>query len=472
MGERRVEHFVDGRWVESGGALQVVTNPSTEEQIAEVRLATPADVDVAVAAARRAFPTWSARPVTERAGYLASLQDALSARLNEFASLISDEVGSPLQFAMLAQVGGPIAVLGDHVQLAETFEFEQRAGNKVVRREPAGVVGAITPWNYPLHQIICKLAPALVAGCTVVWKPTEVAPLTSFLLAEILEELDLPPGVFNLVPGTGPDVGEALASHSDVDLVSFTGSTRAGTRVASLAAPNVTRVALELGGKSALVVLDDADLGAAVQTGVAACFLNNGQTCAAWTRLVVPRGRLGEAAEMAGRVADSMTVGPPGAAGTVLGPVVSDRQRSRVRGYIEGAIADGATLVTGGVEPPEGLARGFFVRPTVFSDVEPDMTLAQEEVFGPVLAVMGHDGDRHAVEVANSTPFGLHGGVYGSDAERALDVARAMRTGTVDINGIKPDVGGPFGGFGHSGIGRELGTFGLEEYCEVKGVNL
>ena len=472
MGERRDHHFVNGRWVESTGPLQVVTNPSTEEPLAEVQLATPADVDAAVAAARRAFPAWSARPVAERAAYLASLRDALSARINEVASLIADEVGSPQQFAMLAQTGAPIAVAGDYVRLAESFDFETRSGNKIIRREPAGVVGAITPWNYPLHQIICKLAPAFIAGCTVVWKPTEVAPLTSFVLAEMLEEIELPAGVLNLVPGTGPDVGEALASHPGLDLVSFTGSTRAGSRVAELSAPNITRVALELGGKSALVVLNDADLEAAVETGVSACFLNNGQTCAAWTRLVVPRDRLDRAAEMAGQVAESMDVGPAKGEGTVVGPVVSDRQRRRVRGYIEGAITEGATLVTGGIEPPEGLERGFFVQPTVFSDVEPDMTIAQEEVFGPVLAVMAHDGDDHAIEVANSTPFGLHGGVYGSDPDRAVAVARRMRTGTVDINGIKPDIAGPFGGFGHSGIGRELGTFGLEEYCEVKGVNL
>ncbi len=463
--------YVGGSWLPSDGAAHTVMNPSTEKPLAEVRLATAADTDRAVASARRAFAEWSSTPAAERGEYVAALRDALMAGMTDVAGLIADEVGSPLQFAMLAQVGGPIAVADSYVSLADTFEVETTAGTGLVRREPVGVVAAITPWNYPLHQIVCKLAPALVAGCTVVWKPSEVAPLTAFRLAEILHGIGLPPGVFNLVPGTGTDVGEALASHPDVDMVSFTGSTRAGTRVAALAAADVTRVALELGGKSALVVLDDADLEAAVGTGVSACFLNTGQTCAAWTRMVVPRDRIGEAAELAASVAQSMKVGPARDSGTILGPLVSAVQRDRVRGHIGRAIDEGATLVTGGVEPPPGLDEGFFVQPTVFTDVVPEMGIAQEEVFGPVLAVMAHDGDDHAVEVANATRYGLHGGVYSADRARALDVARGMRTGTVDINGIKPAISGPFGGFKHSGIGRELGPFGLDEYCELKGIN-
>ena len=471
MADHRDHHYVDGAWVASTGPRHMVINPSTEEPLAEVQLASRADVDGAVAAARRALDGWSSLSAAERGKFVAALRDALMVRLTDIASLIADEVGSPLQFATLAQAAAPIAVADNYVTLAEQFEVETASGTTLVRREPVGVAAAITPWNYPLHQIICKLAPALVAGCTMVWKPTEVAPLTGFLLTEILDEIGLPPGVFNLLPGTGPEVGEALASHPDVDLVSFTGSTRAGTRVAALAAANVTRVALELGGKSALVVLDDADLDAAVQTGVSACYMNTGQTCAAWTRLVVPRDRADEATQLAKAVAESMKLGPAKADGTVLGPLVSALQRDRVREHIGRAIDDGATLVTGGAEPPPGLDTGYFVQPTVFSDVVPEMAIAQEEVFGPVLAVMAHDGDEHAVEVANATRYGLHGGVYSADHDRALAVARGMRTGTVDINGIKPNIAGPFGGFKQSGIGRELGAFGLDEYCEVKGIN-
>lgn len=464
-------HYVDGDWVPSGGDVHVVVNPSTEEPLAEIRLSTASDVDGAVTAARRAFGAWSAMPATERGKYVAALRDALTARMSEIGGMIADEVGSPLQFATFAQAGAPIAVADSYVALADEFERESATGLQLLRREPVGVVAAITPWNYPLHQIICKLAPALVAGCTMVWKPSEVAPLTGFVLTEMLDEIGLPRGVFNLLPGTGPDVGEALAAHPDVDMVSFTGSTTSGTRVAALAAPNVTRVALELGGKSALVVLDDADLEAAIQTGVSACFLNTGQTCAAWTRLIVPHDLMGEATEMATAVAESMKVGPAREEGTVLGPVVSALQRDRVQRHIRRAVDDGATLASGGTEPPPGLDKGFFVQPTVFGDVVPEMAIAQDEVFGPVLAVMAHDGDEHAVEVANATRYGLHGGVYSADQARALEVARGMRTGTVDINGIKPGVAGPFGGFKHSGIGRELGVYGLDEYCELKGIN-
>ena len=467
----REHHYVDGAWTLSKGDLQVVVNPSTEQPLAQVRLGTVDEVDRAVGAARRALKEWSSLTPAERGEFVTALRDGLTARMGDVASLIADEVGSPLQFAMLAQAAGPIAVADSYVAIAKDFAVETASGNRLVRNEPVGVAAAITPWNYPLHQIICKLAPALVAGCTMVWKPTEVAPLTAYLLAEILDEIGLPPGVFNFVPGTGAEVGEALASHPGIDLVSFTGSTRAGTRVAALAAPNVTRVALELGGKSALVVLDDANLESAVQTGVSACYLNTGQTCAAWSRLVVPRAMVDEATEMAKAVAESMKVGPAKGDGTVIGPLVSSVQRDRVREHIGRAIAEGATVVTGGAGTPSGLDEGYFVQPTVFGDVVPETSIAQEEVFGPVLAVMAHDGDDHAVEVANATRYGLHGGVYSADRDRALAVARGMRTGTVDINGIKPNLSGPFGGFGHSGIGRELGTFGLDEYCEIKGIN-
>jgi acyl-CoA reductase-like NAD-dependent aldehyde dehydrogenase len=374
----------------------------------------------------------------------------------------------PLKLAAMIQVGLPSAQVGNYAQVLRDFQFEEEIGHSLVVKEPIGVVGAITPWNYPLNQIIAKVAPALAAGCTVVLKPSEVAPLNAFVLAEVIDEAGLPAGVFNLVSGVGPVVGEAIAAHPDVDMVSFTGSTRAGTRVSAIAAATVKRVTLELGGKSANVILPDADLEKAVAVGVTNCYLNSGQTCTAWTRMLVPRDRLADAERIAAAKAEKYRVGDPLAEGTNLGPLISDVQRDRVRGYIERGIAEGAKLVTGGAEPPEGLDKGYFVRPTVFSEVRPEMTIAQEEIFGPVLSIIPYDTEDEAVEIANGTIYGLAGGVWSSDPAHAEAVARRMRTGQIDINGAMYNPLAPFGGYKQSGVGRENGRLGFEEFLETK----
>jgi aldehyde dehydrogenase (NAD+) len=364
-----------------------------------------------------------------------------------------------MDFAAMPQAAGEVA-------------WEERIGNSLVVREPTGVVGCITPWNYPLHQICAKVAPALAAGCAVVVKPSEVTPLSSFVLAEIIDSLGLPPGAFNLVTGFGPVVGEAIAAHEGIDMVSFTGSTKAGRRVSEVAAGTVKKVSLELGGKSANVILDDADLKGAISHGVANCFLNSGQTCSAHTRMLVPREKLAEAEQIAAAAAEKQQLGDPFDPSTRLGPLVSEAQRERVRGYIEKGTEEGAKLVTGGAEVPEGLERGYFVRPTVFSEVKPEMTIAQEEIFGPVLSIIPYDSEEEAAEIANSTIYGLDGGVWSADPERAKAMARRMRTGQVQINGATFNPVAPFGGYKQSGHGRELGRFGLEEFLEVKSIQL
>jgi len=375
-------------------------------------------------------------------------------------------------FANMIQAGLPVGNFAGYVQILDEFPFEETVGNSLVVREPVGVVGAITPWNYPLHQIVNKTAPALAAGNTVVLKPSEVTPLDAFILAEVIDSAGLPAGVFNLVTGTGPVVGEAIASHPDVDMVSFTGSTRAGKRVTELGAATVKRVHLELGGKSANVILDDADLNAVVPGGVTfGCYLNSGQTCSALTRMLVPRAKQDEVVAIAKATAEGITVGP-GSSDAMLGPLVSATQRDRVRGYIQKGIDEGATLVTGGVDAPEGLDKGYFVKPTIFSDVTSDMTIAQEEIFGPVLVIMPYDTEDEAVEIANSTIYGLSGGVQSADLERAKAFARRLRTGQVEVNGGGFNIQAPFGGYKQSGNGRELGKFGLEEFTEIKSMQL
>jgi acyl-CoA reductase-like NAD-dependent aldehyde dehydrogenase len=359
-------------------------------------------------------------------------------------------------------------VLGSYPAILRSYEFESEVGNSLVVREPIGIVGAITPWNYPLHQVVAKVAAALAAGCTIVLKPSEIAPLSVFAFAEIVDDANLPPGVFNLVSGTGPVVGEAIAAHPLVDMVSFTGSTRAGRRVGELAAASLKKVALELGGKSANVILDDADLALAVTAGVKNCYLNSGQTCTALTRMLVPAARMDEAAAIARDVAEAFRPGDPFSAETNLGPLASDAQRDRVRRYIRTGIEEGARLVTGGAEPPDGLDQGYYVRPTVFADVTNGMTIAREEIFGPVLSIIGHSSDDDAVRIANDTEYGLSGAVWSGDADRAVAVARQMRTGQVEINGGAFNPVAPFGGYKHSGVGRELGRYGLDEYLEVK----
>jgi aldehyde dehydrogenase (NAD+) len=433
---------------------------------------TAEDVDRAVAAARAAFNEWSAVSVEERAKYLQRITEGLQARMGEIATLVSQEVGMPTNLSMMIQAGLPTMTFGSMGQILDAFAFEEEVGSSLVVREPVGVVGAITPWNYPLHQIAAKVAPALAAGCTVVLKPSEVAPLNAFVLAEIIDEVGLPAGVFNLVTGFGPVVGEAIAAHPDVDMVSFTGSTRAGKRVSELAAQTVKRVALELGGKSPNVILDDADLEKAVRDGVGKCYLNSGQTCSALTRMIVPRSKLAEVERIAAEAASTFKPGAPDDAATRLGPLVSAVQRDRVRGYIQKGVEEGAKLVAGGAEAPEGLDKGFFVQPTVFSEVRRDMTIAQEEIFGPVLAILPYDDEDEAVAIANDTIYGLAGGVWAGDADRARQVARRLRTGQVEINGGSFNPLAPFGGYKQSGNGRELGRFGLEEFLEVKSLQL
>ncbi|MGI9033886.1 MAG: aldehyde dehydrogenase family protein [Acidimicrobiales bacterium] len=461
--------FIGGEWVAPSGTGSIgVVEAATEKVFARVPEGTAADVDRAVAAARAAFGGWASTPVTQRAAWLRHLAEGLMDRSSEVGTLVAREVGMPIAMATLIQAAAPALVTGSYADIAETFAFEEREAGSLVVREPVGVVAAITPWNYPLYQLVCKVAPALAAGCTVVAKPSEVAPLTAFVLAEVAADVGLPPGVLNVVTGYGPVVGEALATRSEVDMVSFTGSTASGRRVAALAAASVKRVTLELGGKSAAVVLDDADLEEAVRATVSQCFLNSGQTCIAWSRLLVPRWRHDEAVAVARRVVGELTVGDPLGGHASLGPLASRAQQDRVRAWISRGVQEGATLVTGGLDVPEGLERGFYVRPTVFADVGPDMALAQEEIFGPVLAVMAYDDEDEAVAIANGTIYGLHGAVFSADRGRGMALARRLRTGQVDVCGGGYNHLAPFGGYKQSGLGRELGRHGLEEYLEVK----
>jgi acyl-CoA reductase-like NAD-dependent aldehyde dehydrogenase len=467
--EVRDKLYIGGSWVASTGkgTLEVV-NSATEEVIGTIPDGTPEDVDKAVQAAVKAFASWSATSVDERSKTLLRVQEGLTARAPDLATLISKELGMPFTLSNLIQVGLPAMNFANAAQLVTEFPFEEEIGSSLIVREPIGVVGCITPWNYPLHQIALKVAFALAAGCTVVLKPSEVTPLNAFILAEIFDEIGLPAGVFNLVTGVGPVVGEAIASHPRVDMVSFTGSTRAGKRVMELASQSVKRVALELGGKSANVILEDADLQAAVPSGVSACYLNSGQTCSALTRMLVPRSRLAEVEQLAVQTAETYQPGDPFAAETRLGPLVSAVQRDRVRGYIRKGVEEGAKLLLGGDEAPEGLDKGYYVRPTVFSEVRPEMTIAQEEIFGPVLSIIPYDTEEEAIEIANGTMYGLAAGVWSGDKAHAEQVARKLRAGQVEVNGGGFNPLAPFGGYKQSGIGREAGKFGLEEFLEVK----
>jgi aldehyde dehydrogenase (NAD+) len=470
--------YIGGEWVASAGPTRLeVVDSATEQVMARVPDGTAADVDAAVAAALAAFPSWSQTPAQERAALLSKVAGALASRSEELARLIAREVGMPVRMAAAIQVGLPTGTFASAARLLETFELESQLGNSLIVREPAGVVGAITPWNYPLHQIAAKVAPALAVGCTVVLKPSEIAPLNAFVLAEILDEVGFPPGVFNLVCGTGGVVGEAIAAHPDVDVVSFTGSTRAGRRVSELASRTVKRVALELGGKSPNLLLADAPIEKAARGAVMSAFLNSGQTCSALTRLVVPRARLAEVEQIVTAAAEAVVVGDPlsdgpAGRGAQLGPLVSEVQRERVRGFIRKGVEEGARLLTGGPEAPEGLERGYYVRPTVFSDVTPDMTIAREEIFGPVLVIQPYEDEDEAIAIANDTVYGLAGAVWSADPDRAKAVARRIRAGQVQINDGRFNAGAPFGGYKQSGVGREYGVIGFEEFLETKAMQL
>jgi betaine-aldehyde dehydrogenase len=474
----RDKFFIGGQWVAPASKETIdVHNAGTGEVMGKVPAGGEKDIAAAVAAAHAALEGWSATPAPKRAEYLQKISDGLKARGAELGSTIAQEVGMPIKLSGRIQAGLPIANFSNYSKLLNEFKFEQRVGNSIVMREPVGVVGAITPWNYPLHQIALKVAPALAAGCTVVLKPSEVAPFNAFILAEVIEAAGLPKGVFNLVTGFGPAAGEALVKHPQVDMISFTGSTRAGKRISEVAASTVKRVALELGGKSASLILEDADLAAAVKGTVTGCYLNSGQTCTALTRMLVPASKYDEAAKLAVEAAKGFTLGDPMSETTRLGPLSSQMQLERVRSYIKKGVAEGAELLTGGADQPEGLAGGilaggYFVKPTIFGKVKNSMTIAQEEIFGPVLSIIAYQDEEEAIRIANDTPYGLAGAVWSADDAHAQQVARRIRAGQVDVNGGAFNMNAPFGGFKQSGHGREAGVYGLEEFLEYKSLQL
>ena len=465
--------FVDGQWISPTGREVIeVIHSGTEEPIAQILAGTPEDVELATEAAARAFDDWAATSPAMRSELLSKVSAGLAARAEEIGEAVAAEVGMPRKLSQMIQAGLPTANFSIFANLARDYAYETKVGNSLVLREPVGVVAAITPWNYPLHQLVAKVAPALAAGCTVVAKCSEVAPISAFILAEVMAEAGLPKGAFNLVTGFGAVVGEALVTDPRVDMVSFTGSTKVGKHIAALAGQAIKRVHLELGGKSANIILEGADLKTAVVRGVQNCYLNSGQTCSALTRMLVPAARRDEAVAIAKEAAERFTLGDPVVGEAQLGPLASAAQRDRVRRYIRLGIEQGATLVTGGPDAPDGLSRGFYVRPTVFADVDNSMTIAQEEIFGPVLCILTYRDEDDAVAIANDSPYGLSGGVWAADTEAAMRVARRLRTGGVDVNGGAYNLLAPFGGYKQSGIGREMGSFGFEEFLQVKSLQL
>ena len=469
--QEHLQFYIDGRWVDpvKPAALDVI-DPSTEEVIGRISLGSAEDVDRAARAARAAFASYSQTTKEERLALLQKTVAVYMTRYEELARTISQEMGAPLWLAKAAQAATGVGHLNQTIAVLKDYAFQEQHGTTLIAREPVGVCGFITPWNWPVNQIMCKVAPALAAGCTMVLKPSEIAPLDAILLAEIFHAAGVPAGVFNLVNGDGPNVGAAIASHPEIDMVSFTGSTRAGVQVAMAAAPTVKRVSQELGGKSANVILDDADFQTAIPGGVQGCVMNSGQSCNAPTRMLVPASRHDEAVAIAKAAAAGVKVGPASAEGVTIGPVVSELQWKKIQGLIQKGIDEGATLVTGGVGRPDGLTRGYYVKPTIFANVKNDMTIAREEIFGPVLAILPYRDEEEAIRIANDTPYGLSGYVTSGNLDRARRVALRLRTGNVHLNGAGPDFAAPFGGYKHSGNGREWGRFGFEEFLEVKAV--
>src|SRR5580692_2358358 len=463
--------YIDGKWVNPAeGRDWQVTNPATEEPIATISLGNSADVDKAVAAARKAFDSYSQTTVEQRLALLQRVIDIYKDKSEEMAQTISHEMGCPLSLARAAQAAAGLGHLFEIVKILEHFQFEELKGSTLLRKEPIGVCGLITPWNWPMNQIAAKVAPALAAGCTVVLKPSEMAPLSAYLFAQILDEAGVPPGVFNLVNGDGPTVGAAIAAHPDVAMVSFTGSTRAGVAVAQAAAPTVKRVTQELGGKSAHIILDDADLDTAVKEGAQACFRNSGQSCNAPTRMLVLRSKMAQAILAAKKTAETTKVGDPLSDASNIGPLASQAQFDKVQRLIHVGIAEGARVIAGGPDRPEEMSKGYFLKPTVFADVRNDMTIAREEIFGPVLCLIPYEDEEDAIRIANDTPYGLSGFVSSGDVERARRVAKRIRSGNVHINNARVDFGGCFGGYKQSGNGREWGEAGLAEFLELKAI--
>jgi aldehyde dehydrogenase (NAD+) len=466
-----LQFYIDGKWVDP---IQLrkreVVNPATEAVAGVIALGHSRDVDAAVSAARRAFESYSLTTPAERRSLLERILGVYQRRCGEIATAIREEMGAPNSLAQGFQAGAGIAHLGEMIRVLERFEFEYRQGKSTLCLEPIGVCGLITPWNWPINQVAAKVVPALAAGCTMLLKPSEYSPFSAVLWAEVLHEAGVPPGVFNLVNGVGAEVGAAVASHPDVDMVSFTGSTRAGIEVARLAAPTVKRVHQELGGKSPTILLEDADFESAIQHGVMGCFINSGQSCSAPTRMLVPRSRIAMAEEIAARLGGSYVLGDPSAADTAIGPVVSDIQFARVEALIAQGLAEGAKLLMGGEGRPSNLHRGYYVRPTIFSQVGNGMRIARDEIFGPVLCILPYEDEEDAIRIANDTQYGLAAYVWSKDPKRALRVARRIRAGQVTINGTPPDMNTPFGGFKRSGNGREWGEWGLRDFLEIKAV--
>ncbi len=467
----KLNFYIDGKWVAPATPKTLdVIDPANEEAYARISLGSKADVDKAVGAARRAFETWSRTTRGERLALFQKIVEAYQKHYAEMAETISHEMGAPLGFSKAAQAACGLAHFGEAMRILQDFQFERVQGSTAILYEAVGVCGLITPWNWPINQITCKVAPALAAGCTMVLKPSEIAPMSALLFAQILDEAGVPAGVFNLVNGDGPTVGEAMSAHPGIDMMSFTGSTRAGIAVAKASADSVKRVTQELGGKSANIILEDADLRKAVSQGVQNCFSNSGQSCNAPTRMFVPASRQDEAMKIARTTAESAKVGDPFAEGTTMGPVVSEAQFNKIQGLIKKGIDEGAMLVTGGLGRPEGVNRGYYVRPTVFANVRNDMTIAREEIFGPVLSILPYESEADAIRMANETEYGLSGYVQSGNIEHARKVASQLRTGNVHLNGAGVDFKAPFGGYKKSGTGREWGEFGFEEFLEVKAV--